>query len=48
VKTTLRSINSTYSNKMSLSKGLEAMAKHVNEQDGDKGDVYRLFVVDYQ
>ena len=47
MKTTLRSINSTLltvtENEKSLSKGLEEMAKHVNEQDGDIKDQFTAY-----
>jgi len=47
VKTTLRSINSTLltvtENEKSLSKGLEEMAKHVNEQNGEIKDMFTAY-----
>jgi methyl-accepting chemotaxis protein len=47
VKTTLRSINSTLltvtENEKSLSKGLEEMAKHVNEQDGEIKEMFNAY-----
>jgi hypothetical protein len=47
VKTILRSINSTLltvsENEKFLSKGLEEMAKHVNEQDGEIREIFTAY-----
>jgi hypothetical protein len=47
VKTTLRSVNSTLltvsENEKFLSKGLEEMAKHVNEQDGEIWEMFTAY-----
>ena len=47
MKTSLRSINFTLltvtENEKSLSKGLEGMAKHVNEQDGQIKEMFTAY-----
>ena len=47
VKTTLRSVNSTLltvtENEKSLSKYLEGMAKHVNEQGGEIKEIFTVY-----
>jgi len=49
VKTTLRSVNSTLmtvsENEKFLSKGLEEMAKHVNEQDGEIKEMFTAYTL---
>ena len=49
VKTTLRSVNSKLTtvsgNEKFLSKGLEEMAKHVNEQDGEIKEMFTAYTL---
>jgi len=47
VKSTLRSVNSTlhtvYENEKFLSKGMEEMAKHISEQDGEFKEMISVY-----